>query len=99
MSEDHRISTKGSAIGILLLAIAAVAIVVAVALNPWIWESLLYVIVVAAAIIVIAIVIFILAAALLALPYYAAKGEQYQTGASYDLDDIESVKETDSEDR
>ncbi|MDR0888030.1 MAG: hypothetical protein LBM39_02455 [Candidatus Methanoplasma sp.] len=99
MSEIQKKSTLGSALGILALAIVIVAIIVAVALNSWIWEDLLYLAVVIIVIIVLIVVIIAIAAAVLALPYYAAKGEQYQTDASYDLDDVESVKETDSREK
>jgi len=94
-----RKSTLGSALGILLLAAAAVAIVVYVAMNPALLESLVYLALIAAAVIGIIVIIVFLAAAILALPYYAVKGERYQTGASYDLDDIEPVKEKDSREK
>ncbi|MDR1404798.1 MAG: hypothetical protein LBJ20_04445 [Candidatus Methanoplasma sp.] len=92
-----RNSVLGSAIAILLLAAAVVVIVVYVALNPDILKSLIYLaLAVVAAGIAIAVIVYI-AAAILAVPYYAAKGEEYQTDSAYNLDDIKSVKETDSE--
>jgi len=94
-----RNSTLGSALGILLLAALIVAIAVFVATNPTILESLVYLAFIAAAVFVMIVVIVYLAAVLLALPYYAAKGETYQTGASYDLDDVEPVKEKDSREK
>ena len=36
---------------------------------------------------------------ILAVPMYVAKGEEYQTDISYSIDDVESVKETSSEEK
>jgi cytochrome b subunit of formate dehydrogenase len=44
------------------------------------------------AIVVIAVLLYI-AIAVLAIPYYAAKGETTQTNASYDIRDVKSVQE------
>ncbi|MDR0508585.1 MAG: hypothetical protein LBG63_01985 [Candidatus Methanoplasma sp.] len=92
-------STLGSAIAILLLAAAIALICVYVALNPSIIEDLAHLALIVAAVIVAAAIIVYIAAAVLALPYYAAKGEGYQTDASYDLDDVEPVKEKDSQNK
>ncbi|MDR1691050.1 MAG: hypothetical protein LBR42_04305, partial [Candidatus Methanoplasma sp.] len=74
-----RNSMLGSAIGIVLLAAAIVVLVVFVALNPHIIENLAYIaLIVIAAIVIIAVIVY-LAMAILALPYYVAKGEEYQT--------------------
>ncbi|MCL2509791.1 MAG: hypothetical protein FWF07_01770 [Methanomassiliicoccaceae archaeon] len=94
-----RNSTLGSALGILLLALVVIAAIVFVALNPDILKSLAYIVLIVIAIIIVIVIIVYLAAVFLALPYYAAKGETYQTGKSYDLDDIESVKEKDSREK
>ncbi|MDR3282966.1 MAG: hypothetical protein LBS92_05085 [Candidatus Methanoplasma sp.] len=94
--ETKRRSTAASAAGILFLALLIAALAVTVVMNASILESLVataIVLVVAAA---AAIGIVLLAVAVLALPYYAAKGEQYQTDADYDLDDVKPVKEKDS---
>lgn len=94
-----RNSTTGSALILVLLVAIIIAIIAYVALNPEILESLLYIaIIVIVAIIVIAVIIYVVMA-ILAVPYYAMKGEEYQTDATYDLDDVESVKETDSRDK
>jgi hypothetical protein len=89
-------STLGSALLLLLLGAAIAAIVIFLLLNPEIITSLIAIAVIAVIIIVIAIVMIYVIMAILALPYYAAKGESYQTNASYDLDDVEPVKEKDS---
>ena len=90
-------STLGSALAILLLVAVIVVTAVYVALNPGILESLAHLALVVIVILIIAAVIIYLAVAILAVPYYAAKGEEYQTDASYDLDDVEPVREKDSE--
>ncbi|MDR3074473.1 MAG: hypothetical protein LBU30_00340 [Candidatus Methanoplasma sp.] len=92
-----RNSTLGSALAILLLVAVIVVTAVYVALNPGILESLAHLALVVIVILIIAAVIIYLAVAILAVPYYAAKGEEYQTDASYDLDDVEPVREKDSE--
>jgi len=92
-----RNSTLGSALILLLLVAVIVAAIVWLALNPDILDDLLHIAIVAAVIIVAAVAIVYLVMIILAVPYYAAKGERYQTDASYDLDDVKSVKEADSE--
>jgi uncharacterized membrane protein len=95
--------TKLSSVGILVIAIAIVAIVAAIAwafmTYPDLLANVLYaLLIIVGAIIVIAVVIAI-AMMFLAVPMYAMKGEQYQDGVSYDMDDVQSVKETNSEDK
>ena len=51
--------------------------------------------IVIAAIVVIALAVMMI----LAVPFYFLKGEQYQEGGSYDLDDVKSVKESSSKDK
>ncbi|MCL2296388.1 MAG: hypothetical protein FWC29_04835 [Methanomassiliicoccaceae archaeon] len=94
-----RNSTIRSAIAILLLAVAIVSICIFVAFNPVILESLAHIALIVVAVIVATAAIIYIAAAVLALPYYAAKGEEYQTDSSYDLDDVKSVKEKDSQNK
>jgi flagellar basal body-associated protein FliL len=89
-------STLGPALLLLLLVVAAAVLVIYVALHPEILENVIFIgLIVVVAIVAIAAMIALLAA-ILAVPYYAAKGESYQTGASYDLDDVKPVKEKDS---
>ena len=92
-----RNSTTGSALMILLLIVAIAAIGVFLAMNPGILENILWAVVIVAIIIVAAIAIIYFVMAILALPYYAMKGEEYQVDATYDLDDVKPVKEKDSE--
>ena len=53
-------------------------------------------IIIGIAIAAIAAIIFV-CMVVLAVPMYVAKGEEYQTGISYDLDDVKPVKETSSD--
>jgi len=94
-----RNSTLGSALAILVLALIIIAVIAYIVMNPDILKSLAYLVIAVIAIIIVIVVIVYLAAAFLALPYYAAKGETYQTGKAYDLDDIEPVKEKDSREK
>jgi hypothetical protein len=91
-----RNSTLGSALLMVLLVAAIAAIAAFLFFNPGILENLLLVLVIAVVAIAAVAGIIYLAMAILALPYYAAKGESYQTNASYDLDDVKPVKEKDS---
>ena len=93
----RRNSTLGSALIILLLVAVIAAAIIWLALNPEILDDLLYIAIIAAVVIIAAIAIVYLVMIILAIPYYAAKGEGYQTDASYDLDDVKPVKEADSE--
>ena len=84
-------STKGSALGFLLVGVAIVAVIAAIILIPNLFENLvlaLLIIVVAIALIAIGIALL---AGILAIPMYAMKGAEYQTDMSYDIDDVKEV--------
>lgn len=98
-----RESTTRSGLFLLLLVVAIVAVIGIVAwvfvTYPDILENLVYaILIIIGAIIVIGIIIWLLMM-ILAIPFYIKKGETYQDDVSYDMDDIKSIKETDSEDR
>ncbi len=80
-----------------LVIIAIIALVIYAVTRPGvsveIWKPIL-IIIAAAILIFIAVKILI---AVLAIPVYIYKGEKTQTGGDYGLDDMKSVKETDSE--
>jgi len=95
-------STTKSGLGILLLVVAAVAVIgliVWALTNPDILATTINVIIV----IVIAIVVIILIVSglmlIMAVPIYMKKGEQYQDGVDYSIDDVKPVKESSSEDK
>ncbi|MFA6805239.1 MAG: hypothetical protein WCQ23_04285 [Candidatus Methanomethylophilaceae archaeon] len=84
-------STTWSGLGILALVLVLIAVVVYVALNPWILEDLLYVAIIVIVAIVIIAVIVALAMMLMAVPVYMHKGETYQNDTSYDINDVKPV--------
>ena len=99
-TDMERKKTWPSAIMMVLLAVGIVVLIALVAyvlMRPGVLEAALT----AGVIILIAIVAIILiiyaVMAIIAIPMYAYKGEQYQKGASYELDDVKSIKEKDSE--
>lgn len=105
MSNDPTMRRKGTALsGLALLLLALViigcigAIVYVLVLNPQLLADILYVIAVAIAAIIAICVIAYIVITLIAIPMYMVKGESYQGGKSYSLDDVKSVKEDSSED-
>jgi len=96
-----RNKTTGSAVGILALILVIVAIVIGftwyIWKNPEILEDLARFLIILAGLIIIIVIIAYIIIAVLAVPYYALKGESYQTGATYDLNDVKSVKEKTSD--
>ena len=85
-----------------MLVIAVVGIIGLIAwalTNPDILAATINVII----IIVVAIVILILIVTgimlIMAVPIYIKKGEQYQEGVDYSIDDVKPVKESSSEDK
>lgn len=101
-ANTRKIGTGKSGLGLVLLAvgvIALIALVVWALTNPDILEATLTLIIfIVVAIIVIALIItgvmFIIA-----IPMYVKKGEQYQEGVDYSIDDVKPVKESSSEDK
>ena len=98
-----RESTTRSGLFLLSLVVVIVAVVGIVAwvfvTYPDVLENLVYaILIIIGAIIVIAVAICLLMM-ILAIPFYIKKGETYQDDVSYDMDDVKSVKETDSDDR
>ena len=99
MVETKVAGTGKSALMMVLVVAIIAAAIAALFLIPGALESLVIVIaVIAIAIVAIAAVIF-LCMVVLAVPMYVAKGEEYQTEISYSIDDVESVKETSSEEK
>ena len=99
MVETKVAGTGKSALMMVLVVAIIAAAIAALFLIPGALESLVIVIaVIAIAIVAIAAVIF-LCMVVLAVPMYVAKGEEYQTDISYSIDDVESVKETSSEEK
>jgi membrane protein YdbS with pleckstrin-like domain len=100
--EATNMKRKSTAKGIpfLLLGIAfIIAVIVFVIMNPGIRENLLYLAIIIAIVIVAAVVIALAVIMILAIPFYLFKGEQYQDGVSYDIKDVNAVRESSSEDK
>ena len=93
-SKIEKRSTKGSAVGLLLIIVAVIAVVAVFVAFPQLLESVLVaMLVVMGAILVIAVGVALFAG-IIAIPMYAKKGEIYQTDMSYSVDDVEEVKGT-----
>ena len=93
--------TGKSAIGLVLVAIGAIVLIglaVWALTDPAIFEAVMNVVIFAVAAIVVIILIIIGIMFIMAIPMYAAKGEQYQDGVDYSLSDVKPVKESSSED-
>ena len=99
MVEIERAGTGKSALMMVLVVAIVIAAIAALFLIPDAFENLMIVLaVIAIAIAAIVAVVFIFMV-ILAVPMYVAKGEEYQTDISYSIDDVESVKETSSEEK
>ncbi len=99
MVETVRAGTGKSALMMLLVVVVIAAAIAALLLIPGALESIVWILVIIGiAIVAIAAIIFI-CMVVLAVPMYVAKGEEYQTDVSYSIDDVESVKETSSEEK
>ena len=97
MVETVRVGTGKSALMMVLIVAVIAAAIAALFLIPGVLESLMWIlIIIGIAIAAIAAIIFV-CMVVLAVPMYVAKGEEYQTDISYDLDDVKPVKETSSE--
>lgn len=97
MVETVRVGTGKSALMMVLIVVVIAAAIAALFLIPGVLESLVWIlIIIGIAIAAIAAIIFV-CMVVLAVPMYVAKGEEYQTDISYDLDDVKPVKETSSE--
>ena len=89
------IMTAMIAITILLLAIMIVIIIAAIAyvlMQPGVLESVINIVAIVAVVAVALVIIGYVAMAIMAIPMYAYKGEQYQEGVDYNLDDVKSVE-------
>ena len=99
MVETKVAGTDKSALMMLLVVVIIGAAIDALFLIPGALESVIWVLVIIGiAIAAVAAVIFVFMV-ILAVPMYVAKGEEYQTDISYSIDDVESVKETSSEEK
>jgi len=94
--------TGKSGIGILLLVvgvIAAIALIAWAMTQPGVLETTINVVLIIVVAIIVIALIFAGLYLILMVPYYIKKGEQYQEGVDYSIDDVKSVKESSSEDK
>jgi uncharacterized RDD family membrane protein YckC len=84
---------------LLLGVIIIIAVAVYVILNPGILNDLTNLVVIVVMAILAIVVIVFAVMMILAIPFYFLKGEQYQDGGSYGLDDVKAVRESSSEDK
>lgn len=99
VTNQRKAGTGKSAAGIALIVLMVVVIVAAIAyslMQPGVLESVVTIVAIVAVVAVALIVIGYIVMALMAIPMYAYKGEQYQEGVDYSLDDVESVEGKDS---
>ncbi|MBE6514355.1 MAG: hypothetical protein II933_07085 [Candidatus Methanomethylophilaceae archaeon] len=93
--------TGKSALGLVLVAVGIIAIIAAVVwalMQPGVLEEVVNIAVIAILVIFGIVIIIYAVVALAAIPVYAMKGEQYQEGIDYNMDDVQPVKESSSED-
>ena len=99
MVETKKAKTTGSAIMLVLVPVVIIAAIALLFLIPGALDTVAWIIaLVLIAIVAVAVVVFVFMV-ILAVPMYVAKGEEYQTDISYSIDDVESVKETSSEEK
>ena len=99
MVETKREGTGKSALMMVLVVAIIAAAIAALFLVPGALESLIWILVIIGIAIVAVVAVIFVFMVILAVPMYVAKGEEYQTGISYSIDDVESVKETLSEEK
>jgi uncharacterized membrane protein len=75
------------------------AAIAALFLIPGAIDSVVWILVIIGIAIVAVVAVIFVFMVILAVPMYVAKGEEYQTDISYSVDDVESVKETSSEEK
>ena len=99
MVETKREGTGKSALMMVLVAAIVIAAIAALFLIPGALDSVMMVLIVIAIAIAAIVAVVFICMVVLAVPMYVAKGEEYQTDISYSIDDVESVKETSSDEK
>lgn len=83
----------GAAFGFLLIIAAIVAFIAALFIFPSFLEGVVWTTIIIVAGIIILFAGIALVAMFLIIPMYVHKGVEYQTGISYDIDDVKPVKD------
>ncbi len=98
MVEMKKKDTKISGLALLLIGIgvlAAVLIIVALFIAvPELMQSVIWAILIIVGVIALIFLVIWILMVVLAIPFYMAKGETYQTDIDYDIKDVKPVKET-----
>jgi len=98
-SNLKRTSTTKSGILIVIGIVLLVALGAYILMTPGILDSLLTIAIVVGIVIIASVMIIYAAIAIMAIPMYMHKGEQYQDGISYGMDNVKTVENSSSEDR
>lgn len=98
-SNLKRTSTTKSGILIVIGIVLLVALGAYILMTPGILDSLLTIAIVVGIVIIASVMIIYAAIAIMAIPMYMHKGEQYQDGISYSMDNVKTVENSSSEDR
>ena len=99
MVETKVAGTGKSALMMLLVVVIIGAAIAALFLIPGAIESVVWILVIIGIAIAAVVAVIFVFMVILAVPMYVAKGEEYQTDISYSIDDVQSVKETSSEEK
>ena len=87
----ERRSVKWSAVALGVMAALLVVLVALFFIYPDLLVSIIWIVLIIIVALVVIGLLIALIAAVIAVPVYAAKGEQVQKGASYSLDDVKPV--------
>lgn len=98
-SNLKRTSTTKSGILIVIGIVLLVALGAYILMTPGILDSLLTIAIVVGIVIIASVMIIYAAIAIMAIPMYMHKGEQYQDGISYGMDNVKTVENSSSEGR
>jgi len=98
-SNLKRTSTTKSGILIVIGIVLLVALGAYILMTPGVLDSLLTIAIVVGIVIIASVMIIYAAIAIMAIPMYMHKGEQYQDGISYGMDNVKTVENSSSEDR
>lgn len=98
-SNLKRTSTTKSGILIVIGIVLLVALGAYILMTPGILDSLLTIAIVVGIVIIASVMIIYAAIAIMAIPMYMHKGEQYQDGISYSMDNVKTVENSSSKDK
>ena len=95
MSEIERRETWRSAVGLLIIAAAVIALIAIVAwafMQPGFFDEVVNIVAIVAIALVVVLIVAYIVFAVLAVAMYASKGEIVQKGVDHSLEDIRGVE-------